>query len=222
MGNGVMAQTQGAGSWNILTMNIKLSEKWSALAEGQVRSLKFYDDFHYYEIKGGGVYNLGKTFAFTLAGGYYNTYSRGGNFVEPKQSEEIRLWQQVLMKQSLRRIAFEHRYRAEQRFTNRGFRNRFRYRLSCIIPLQRNSDRWYLNVSNELFFTNRPTYFERNRFFIGIGQRINSTLTVQAGYLKQFDYNLKDEVGSNFFQIMFQFNLTRKDHARNPVPDTMD
>jgi len=215
------AQTQGAGSWNIISANITLSEKWSALAEGQLRSLKFYDDFHYYEIKGGGLYNLGKNFTVALAGGYYNTYRPGGNFVEPKQSEEIRLWEQVVMKQALGRVAFEHRYRAEQRFTNNGYRNRFRYRLSCVVPIFK-SEKWYLNVSNEVFFTNRQTYFERNRFFIGVGKRINPTITIQTGYLNQFDYNLVDEVGSDFFQIMVQFNLKWKEQISNKLPNLID
>ena len=46
-------QYAGMGSWNILNVKYSLDEKWNLFGEAQVRSLKFYDDFHYYEYKGG-------------------------------------------------------------------------------------------------------------------------------------------------------------------------
>lgn len=215
------AQTQGLGTWNILNANMRLAQRWSVFAEGQIRSLRWYDHFHYYEIKGGGMHHFNENFTFALAGGYYNTYSRGGTFVEPKLSEEIRLWQQLIMKQSYGRLNFEHRYRAEQRFTNNGYRNRFRYRVGTTIPISKSST-WFLNVSNEIFFTNREPYFERNRLFVGAGHKVTPTLTVQVGYLNQFDFNLVDEIGSDFFQIMFQFNLKRSPNGGDLAPGDID
>jgi hypothetical protein len=41
----------------------------------------------------------------------------------------------------------------------------------------------YLAGWNELFFTNTPPYFERNRFFLGAGFMWNKRLVTQIGWL---------------------------------------
>ena len=51
--NYTYAQKFDLGSWNIVNLKYNLSNKWSAFGETQVRSLKFYNHFHYYEYKGG-------------------------------------------------------------------------------------------------------------------------------------------------------------------------
>lgn len=35
------------GSWNAISVNLKINEKWNFFAETQIRSLSFYDEFHY-------------------------------------------------------------------------------------------------------------------------------------------------------------------------------
>jgi hypothetical protein len=220
------SQFSNLGSWSILNANVKLNEKWAVFAEGQIRSLKFYDDFHYYEVKGGVQYNLDKNFSVAIAGGSYNTYSPGGSFEDPKLSDEERLWEQLTMKQYFQRVKFEHRYRAEQRWTQTGFRHRFRYRINAVVPLGKQrqvvAGVWYLNFSNEIFFTNQAPYFERNRFFMGVGRKMTETLTLQTGYMQQFDYRLVDEIGRNFFQISFLFDLRWKGHPAEKVPTHVD
>jgi len=133
-GNDIKAQnaTSEIGSWNIINLKMNIDKQWSFFVEPQLRSLSFYNQFHYYERKGGITYNLKSNFSFTTGLGSYNTYSQGGNFKLPYQQKEIRTWVQLIMKQEVDRIKFEHRYRAEQRFTNNGFRNRFRYRLNTV------------------------------------------------------------------------------------------
>lgn len=49
--NKITAQTNGLGSWNILNVKYIVNEKWSVFSEAQLRSLKFYQNFHYYEYK---------------------------------------------------------------------------------------------------------------------------------------------------------------------------
>ncbi len=107
-------------------------------------------------------------FHFSIAGGHYNTYQSGGDFVTPKRSDEIRLWQQIAKRQSLIRLRFEHRYRAEQRWTQVDFRHRFRYRINMTVPLNKSRIEvatLYSSMWNEIFLTNQAPYFERNRFF---------------------------------------------------------
>jgi hypothetical protein len=70
----IFAQYESLGSWNIINLRGVLSDKWSFFAEGQVRSLKYYDDFHYHEFKGGLTFEVNNYFRFSLATGKYDTY----------------------------------------------------------------------------------------------------------------------------------------------------
>jgi hypothetical protein len=112
------AQTFPPGSWNILNIKYNHSEKWSLFGEAQLRSLRFYDDFHYYDYKGGVNYKAWKNVTLTLGAGSYQTYAEVGNFVVPKNNDEFRLWPQITLFQSIGKIKIEQRYRAEQRFTS--------------------------------------------------------------------------------------------------------
>ena len=125
------AQTNTLGSWNIVNVKLNYTEKWSVFAEAQLRSLKFYDHFHYYEYKGGINYKAFKNVTLTLGAGSYQTYAEGGDFVLPKNNDEFRLWPQITLFQSIGKIKIEQRYRAEQRFNSSCYSNRFRYRLGA-------------------------------------------------------------------------------------------
>jgi hypothetical protein len=200
----VRGQT-GLGSWNILNIKSDINKKWSLFGEGQIRSLSFYNEFHYYEVKGGVQYRLDKNFTLSVGAGSFDTYRGGGNFTQIV-NDETRIWQQVQMTQQLKRLRFEHRYRAEQRFTTNGFRNRFRYRLGAVVPLNRATvavGTLYFNAWNELFFTNRAPYFERNRLGLILGYVAHPRLTLQLGWVNQFDYRINDETGRDFLQIGF-------------------
>jgi hypothetical protein len=52
-------------------------------------------------------------------------YKEGGDFVLPKNNDEIRLWPQLLLTQQLGKFIVEQRGRVEMRFTKSGYRNRF-------------------------------------------------------------------------------------------------
>lgn len=122
------------GSWNILNLKYNLSNKWSAFGETQLRSLKFYNHFHYYEYKGGFNYKINNQLKVSLGAGSYQTFREGGNFITPKNNNEFRLWPQLILFQSIGKLKIEQRYRTELRFTSNGFRDRHRYRLGVSYP----------------------------------------------------------------------------------------
>lgn len=217
--------TAQMGSWNIINTKLDLNQKWNLFGELQLRSLKLYDDFHYYEIKGGASYTVSKATSVTVGFGIFDTYSPGGNFKTPMANDEWRSWIQLNIMQYEKRLKLEHRYRAEQRFTSNGFRNRFRYRLNTTYPLNNKkveAGTYYLTANNEIFFTNKAPYFERNRIFIGGGYEFSPLFTIQAGYLHQFDYKINDETGKNFLQVSFLFELQWKNKTGEKVPGGMD
>jgi Protein of unknown function (DUF2490) len=221
----IHAQSEALGSWNILNVKLNLNDKWSLFLEPQIRSLAFYDDFHYYEVKGGFTTRLSKTFSFTSGIGRYDTYREGGNFITPKANNEIRTWLQLSMNQNLDRIRFEHRYRAEQRWTSNGYRNRFRYRLSTTTPLNKEKvepGTLFLTVWDEIFLTDRAPYFERNRFFAGLGYEFSPNFSLQSGFINQFDYRLNDETGRNFLQISLLFELDWKKFIHVATPGAVE
>jgi len=214
------AQNFDLGSWNILNLKYTVNDKWSVFGEAQLRSLKFYYNFHYYEYKGGINYKLHKNATFSLGAGSYQTYKEGGDFVLPKNNDEFRIWPQIIIFQSLGKLKIEQRYRAELRFTTNGYRNRFRYRLGLSYPFgkEKNSYKPYqISVSNELFFTDKEPYFERYRMLVSFNYKPSKSTTLQVGYLDQFDYKINDETGRDFLQIglfieIFKITSTNKSY----------
>ncbi|MBU3714938.1 MAG: DUF2490 domain-containing protein [Ferruginibacter sp.] len=216
------AQINTIGSWNILNIKYNLNEKWSVFSEAQLRSLKFYNNFHYYEYKGGVDFKLNKYLKLSLGAGSYQTYREGGDFVKPKANDELRIWPQILLFQSIGNFKIEQRYRSEFRFTSNGFRNRFRYRLGLSHPLgkKKNGDSpFQFSVSNEIFLTNNEPYFERNRFLLALNYKPSTASTFQLGYIHQLDYKINDETGRQFFQIGYFLELSRKNVNLNVEND---
>lgn len=202
------------GSWNIVNVKYNINQKWSFFGEAQIRSLKFYKNFHYHEYKGAISFKANKSVNLTLGAGDYDTYKEDGSFVPPKKNDEFRLWPQVTFIHPIGNVKMEHRYRAELRFTSSGFRNRFRYRFGAAFPFGKSNSgykRYHISFSNELFFTGKEPYFERNRALASFGYRMTKQTTFQLGYLQQFDYKINDETGRDFLQLGLFIEIFPKD-----------
>ena len=198
------AQNIEIGSWNVVNIKYNFNDKWSAFGEGQLRSLQFYDDFHYYEFKGGANYKIQKNLIATLGSGSYQTYQEGGTFKTPKNNAEFRIWPQVTALQKIGNFQIEQRYRTELRYTTNGYKNRFRYRLGISLPfgIDKNGlQRYQISASNELFLTNKEPYFERNRFLVALNYKNTKNSSFQLGYISQFDYKINDETGRDFILL---------------------
>lgn len=218
--NSVTAQNFDLGSWNIINIKYNHNEKWSFFGEGQLRSLKFYNNFHYYEYKGGINFKAHKNLKLTLGAGSYQTFNEGGNFVLPKNNDEFRLWLQAVLFQSIGKLKIEQRYRSEFRFTSNGYRNRFRYRLGVSYPFGKERDNYkpfQISASNELFFTNTEPYFERNRMLVTLNYKPSKSTTLQIGYLHQFDYKINDETGRDFLQLGYFIEIFKKSEPNSTV-----
>ena len=216
------AQHSDLGSWNIINLKYNHDEKWSVFGEGQIRSLKFYDHFHYYEYKVGVNFKAHKNLTVSLGTGSYQTYKEGGDFVLPKNNNEFRIWPQVILFQTIGKLKIEQRYRAEFRFTSNGYRNRFRYRLGVSYPFGKEQNEYkpfQVSASNELFFTDKEPYFERNRMLLALNYKPSKATTLQIGYLHQFDYKINDETGRDFLQLGYFIELFRKS-SQNTAVDT--
>ena len=221
------AQNDKLGTWNMVNLKVNLDKKWSLFTESQLRSQLFFHDFFYYELKGGIGYAIEKNFMLLLGTGRYATYSNGGNFKSPFVNQEFRIWQQLTMNQYRDRIKFEHRYRVEQRWlTNGGYRNRFRYRLNTVLPLNNKNlepKTFYLTAYDEVFLTNIAPYFERNRIFGGFGYKFSNEFIIQPGYIYQFDYRVDNtKSGKGFFQLFLFIETGGFRKNNNKLPAAID
>jgi hypothetical protein len=216
----ILAQSFDLGTWNVFNLKYNQNDKLSLFAEAQLRSLRFYNNFHYYEYKGGVNYKIQKNVMLTLGAGSYQTYKEGGNFVLPKNNDEFRIWPQVILSQSVGKLKIEQRYRSELRFTSNGYRNRFRYRLGVSYPFgeERNEYKpFQISASNEIFFTDKEPYFERNRMLLAFNFKPSKATIIQIGYLHQFDYKINDETGRDFFQIGYFIEFFRKPASNTSI-----
>lgn len=208
----VQGQDSGLGSWNILHCKYVVNQKTSLFGEGQIRSLKFYDDFHYFEYKGGFTYKFNNTINFTLGAGNYQTYSEGGDFRLPRNNNELRIWPQFTLIQTLGDFKLEQRFRQELRFTSNGYRNRFRYRFGVSYLFGKdNAKPLAITFSNEIFMTNNEPYFERNRLSLSLSYKVSPKAFIQLGYIHQLDYKINDETGRDFLQIGYFLELRKKE-----------
>ena len=211
--NAVFCQYSSFGSWNIVNLKYTINKSWSVFGEAQLRSLQFYNGFHYYEYKGGVNYKINNAVKLSLGLGNYVTYNEGGNFKLPKNNDEFRVWPQLILTQSIGSFKIEQRYRAEFRFTTNGYRNRYRYRLGASLPLGKEKNGgspFLLSASNELFFTNRDPYFERNRLLVSLNYKLSPQFSFQLGYLHQFDFKINDETGRDFLVVGVFIELKHK------------
>lgn len=214
--------TEGIGNWYILNARYNANEKWSFFVESQLRSLQFQNQFNYYEFKGGINFKPDKKYKVTLGGGSYQTFKEGGNFLKPKNNDEFRLWPQLILFQDLGKLKIEQRYRTELRFTSNGYRTRFRYRVGVSYPFGKDLHGYkpfVLSTSNELFFTNREPFFERNRLTLALNYKASKSSTLQLGYVHQYDYKINDEIGRDFIKLGYYIEIFNTKHDSKQVDD---
>ncbi len=217
------AQTPGLGTWNVVSTKLTFNKKWFVLAEAQLRSQQVMDNFNYYEYKAGVGYNFPTSISVLFAAGHYATFQPDGNFKKPFANDEYRIWQQLTLTNNIGRVKIEHRYRLEQRFTSyAGYRNRFRYRINALIPLNNReikSKTWYTSAFNEFFVTNESPYFEQNRIFLGLGYQFNDKFTILAGFVNRFDHSLTFVPSWKYYfqtNLIFSFDEFKSGRERHP------
>lgn len=223
--NAVKGQSKELGSWNIINVKSKLSSNTTVVFEAQARSQSFYNNFFYHEYKGAINFKLKKGFELLFGLGHYTTYQFEGNFKKPLQNNEVRPWQQLTYKHKIGNLLVDHRIRAEQRFFENNYKNRFRYRLNVILPIGSNEIKekgFYATTFNELFFNNEVPRFERNRFFLGGGYEFSEKFTLQTGWLFQYDIGQNRDFAKHFMQTSLLFTILKKKEKNTIHFETLD
>jgi hypothetical protein len=223
------------GSWLISTLQLPAREGgWGGFVEAQVRSNALFDQVNYYEVKGGISYDLGPAFSVMVATGRYHSYNFR-DLADGPQILETRLWEQITMSQNVERLKFEHRYRIEQRWFGEStpenqallgrFRNRIRYRLNLMIPLNAltiQPKTVFVSIYDELFLNFKAPYLERNRFYAGLGYQIDRNWIVQTGWLNQYDQAPNNLGNKNNVVLSVMYRLHHKNGERDRLPTQVD
>jgi hypothetical protein len=216
--------SQSMGCWNSLNLNFYSGKKWSFSSEAQLRSLSFYKNYNYHEYKGIIGYKLIPGLQTSLVVGKYTTYSLGKNFQSPKLADEFRVALQLGLKNNLGKVEVDHRYRIEKRYYSTGAQGiRIRYRLGLSLPIDKEK-LTSLSLSNEFLIAinsgSAIILYDKNRINFGITRKLSNILSMQVGYLSQYDSKSADEPGRNFlvytlFLNLSKLNLSKSTHTEN-------
>ncbi|NEW82583.1 MAG: DUF2490 domain-containing protein [Mariniphaga sp.] len=200
------------GNWNSLLLKGKISPKWSLLCEGHIRSSNFDLKYNYYEIKSAIGYSITKNLTGLFGTGFFNTDEPGGFFRTPALQQELRTWLELNLKQTFIRFNFEHRARLEQRFIGDNYKNRLKYRLGLLLPINNTEmiqGTLYLAISDELFMPQHGPVVEKNRFYLGMGYKMNQNTTLQLGCINDNDYKSNSHTAKNYLQLMLIYDFTK-------------
>jgi hypothetical protein len=146
---------------------------------------------------------------YTAGYGYITNYNAHKETASGVQLAENRLWQQLLMKNNLGRVNFEHRYRLEQRWLKRASDSqlhRIRYLLRATVPLNKpklEKNALFVTFYNEVFIHLTSQPFDRNRLYGALGFQITPVSNIQLGYMAQTSGNKTRQ----FLQAVFIYNL---------------
>ena len=179
--------------WVVYQGNHKLNSKFDLHTEYQWRRADGFADWQQSLARVGLDYKLNPN--CTVSGGYawVVSYPYGSQPIV-NQTNENRIWQQVILKQPIGNLQVQHRYRLEQRWIDTLFRQRIRYRAQCIIPLQKSyldhGKGLFMNVNDEVFLGFGKgigkNILDQNRFIAAVGYQFSPKMNFQLGYLNQF------------------------------------
>ena len=201
----IIAQQDKTGNWLMYFGTNKLSDKFSLHTEVQYRNHTLTpNNTEQLLLRTGLNYHFSNK-AFVTAGyAYIPSYVFESEQKAP-ETEEHRIWQQFILTNKINKIKFEHRYRIEQRWVNRTYKNRFRYRLMLFIPLNKSKieeKTWFLGFYDEVFVNAEKTFFDRNRLYGALGYQVTKNTAFQLGMMHQQVSNF----GKWYLQIALIFN----------------
>ena len=184
-------QQDHTGNWLMYFGSHKLSSTYSIHSEVQIRLYEPFRNFNQGFFRLGLNYHINEYSLLTAGYGFFRTES----FVKDHNktySNEHRIWQQFILRNKISRVAFEHRYRLEQRWISswngeEDYKNRVRYRLYVAVPLNHEAmedGTIYLAFYDEIFLDVSDTPFDQNRLYGAVGYKLNNALNFQAGYLR--------------------------------------
>ncbi|WP_295119515.1 DUF2490 domain-containing protein [uncultured Chitinophaga sp.] len=201
--------THNTIGWYNTFHTVKLNDKWAILGEYQWRRAHLVTDWQQSLLRVGVQRNITKDISVLAGYGWIETFPYGDYPPAAGQPfPEHRIYEQLVINDVHGRVAFNHRFRYEQRWlgildatvpadekrdiTDWQFLQRVRYQFRTQIALNKptmSDNTLYANLYDELFigFGGQilMNVFDQNRVGILAGYRFNKRFSVEAGYLNQ-------------------------------------
>jgi hypothetical protein len=179
------------GSWHMYFGTNKISDKVSIHTEAQLRYYENGKNFNQLLLRTGINYHINPDAIATFGYGHITTDGTFEELTSDLNAIEHRIFEQFILKNTVGKFKFEHRYRLEQRFIKRGDKgdanysksnqHRARYRLQVTLPL---TDIFFLNFYDEIFLNLQDSVYGQNRLYAALGLNVTDNMSVQIGYLK--------------------------------------
>jgi hypothetical protein len=179
------AQTDPLGLWAIYFGNYGLAPRWSLFADAQQRFTTEPQNQRQTMLRLGIQRSLTDRSSFLVGAAGIPS-----QIVGEESKFEFRIFEQFISDHRWGRSYVRHRFRLEQRFLgNELLRQRLRYFVLLNIPLTGPNQAPgvpYLSAYNELFVQGSAKgYWDRNRFFLGLGYSFSPSLRMEFGAMAQ-------------------------------------
>ncbi|MBP6024664.1 DUF2490 domain-containing protein [Ferruginibacter sp.] len=213
-------------TWISINSNLFLNKHWFIMADAHLRENDFFASRSFIFGRVGLGYQINNN--LSAAAGYGNLLQAPSTPGWVTDADESRIFEQLQLTTSYGKLKLLQRLRIEQRWQQKiindqktgdnKYTNRFRYLLSATLPVFKKSTLPQFTLSDELLLQSGAAVvynpFDQNRIFIGIKQKINNTLSFDAGYMRIFQQrnNGGSYTLSNTYRLFFYYTLPVKKH----------
>ena len=194
-------------SWFTLLNRLNINKDWSVSNEIHERTGAFLTDQGTFLWRPSVDYHLNENVEFSVGYSYLSNKPNDPNPNPKIGVVENNIWEQVLLKNKIGKVNFQHRLRQENRWfdtvgqnvdgtyskTGTDYANRFRYRLTVNTDIKKfkNNQSLFFQAFDEVWIPQTdklaPKSLSRNWFYVGLGYKFNPKTNLQIGYMSQFD-----------------------------------
>lgn len=185
--NAADAQTASdeLGIWLMYFGTNRVAERSSIHTEVQLRYWEMLQNYNQLLLRVGYNFHIDASNLATAGYAFVDTSpfdSTGAS------SDEHRLWQQFIQRAGLGSLAFEHRFRVEERWiladASTDFEMRFRYRVLVNVPLGGAGSPFFVSTYDEIMVSLQADPFDQNRLYGALAYTLDEHgSSVQVGYL---------------------------------------
>ncbi len=193
------------GNWLMYFGSNRISDKYSIHSELQYRNHTIAPVNPEQLLWRVGLnHHFAPTALVTAGYAYVPSYDLDSRLGDPDKREH-RIWQQLILTDLLGKVKFEHRYRIEQRWVDKLFSHRLRYRLMAFLPINKpkiENGAIFIAAYDEIFLNTKSIFFDRNRLYAALGYQLNDHIGLQLGLLRQ----RVQKFGKTYLQLAIAYN----------------
>lgn len=207
--------------WYTTFATLKITPRWGLHAEYQWRRNNYITHWQQSLLRTGINYHVAANATLRMGYGWIETYPYGNTplNVFGKTFTEHRIFEALLVDNTVSRVQLNHRYMLEQRWVGKfanalsknetefTFLNRLRYMVRAQLPLKGptlDDKEPYMAAYDELFIgfgkNVGENIFDQNRIGVLAGYKWNAALRAEAGYLSQIVQLGREIDGRNLLQ----------------------